>query len=66
MKKAVSIFLVAVLIGFLGQVAYQQYGGQGISCMVVCPMGWCSVQCYPGQTADCYRDPFGQPICRCY
>jgi len=29
MKKAVLTFLVTVLIGFLGQVAYQQYGGQG-------------------------------------
>jgi hypothetical protein len=66
MKKAVLTFLVAVLIGFLGQVAYQQYGGRGPSCSVKCPKGSCSIQCDPGQNAECYCTFLGLPVCRCY
>ncbi|MCS3917719.1 hypothetical protein M2350_000116 [Candidatus Fervidibacter sacchari] len=66
MKKAVLTFLVTVLIGFLGQVAYQQYGGQGPRCSVNCPKGSCSIQCAPGQRADCYCNLFGGAVCRCY
>jgi len=62
----VLIFLVAVLIGALGQFAYQQYGGSGSSCSASCPDGSsCSVSCPAGQSASC-GCPSGTAVCTCH